>query len=85
MKRAMIQWAAFCRAVKQLGMKNPLLLAAIRQTSEMLQEEAFDPRLRTHKLKGDLTCFWSRSAGYDLRIVFEIVPHAGTEAILLVS
>jgi mRNA-degrading endonuclease YafQ of YafQ-DinJ toxin-antitoxin module len=50
-----------------------------------LAEDAFDPRLRTHKLKGNLANCWASSAGYDLRIVFELVPQSGTEGILLLS
>ena len=48
-------------------------------------DDAFDPRLRTHKLKGQLANCWASSAGYDLRIVFELVQRSGAEAILLLS
>jgi len=50
-----------------------------------LETDAFDPQLRSHKLKGELEGCWSCSAGYDLRIVFEFVQHQGSEAILLLS
>jgi mRNA interferase YafQ len=36
-----------------------------------LEREPFAPALGTHKLKGELRGYWSCSAGYDLRIVFE--------------
>jgi mRNA-degrading endonuclease YafQ of YafQ-DinJ toxin-antitoxin module len=49
----------------------------------MLAADAFDPRLKTHKLKGELDGSWSCSVGYDLRIVVELVQHNGAEAILL--
>jgi mRNA-degrading endonuclease YafQ of YafQ-DinJ toxin-antitoxin module len=48
-----------------------------------MSADAFNPRLKTHKLKGDLAGSWSCTAGYDLRIVFEFVEHDGAEAILL--
>ena len=32
----------------------------------LLAEDAFHPKLKTHKLKGDLLGSWSCSAGYDL-------------------
>ncbi len=50
---------------------------------ELLAGDAFHPALRTHKLKGKLAKSWACSAGYDLRIVFQLVLHEGAEAILL--
>lgn len=52
-------------------------------TLELLAEDAFDPKLKTHKLKGHLARSWACSAGYDLRVVFQFVMHRGGEAILL--
>ncbi len=77
--------SAFVRAVKRLGKQDRAALAAIRSTLEILQENPFDPRLGSHKLKGHLAGLWSCSAGYDLRIVFEISKHNDEEIILLVS
>lgn len=71
--------------MKQLSKKDRRASAAIRTTLEMLQGDAFDPRLGSHKLKGDLVGLWACSAGYDLRIVFEIAKHKNDEVILLVS
>jgi mRNA-degrading endonuclease YafQ of YafQ-DinJ toxin-antitoxin module len=50
-----------------------------------LTEDAFDPRLRTHKLKGALSDCWAASAGYEVRIVFQFVFHEGAEAVLLLG
>jgi mRNA-degrading endonuclease YafQ of YafQ-DinJ toxin-antitoxin module len=50
---------------------------------ETLAEDAFDPMLKTHKLKGELAGSWACSASYNLRIVFEFVQHEGAEAVLL--
>ena len=85
MKRALLQSPAFVRAAKRITKKQPIAAEAIRQTLNQLQDDAFDPRLRTHKLKGDLAGCWASSAGYDLRIVFELVEQSGAEAILLLS
>lgn len=71
--------------MKRLGKKDRTALAAIRSTLEILQEDAFDPRLGSHKLKGDLAGLWACSAGYDLRIVFEISKRNNQDVILLVS
>ena len=46
-------------------------------------EDAFHPRLRTHKLKGKLKGSWACSARYDLRIVFRFVQYEEAEAVLL--
>lgn len=50
---------------------------------DLLAEDAFDPKLRTHKLRGKLEGSWACSAGYDLRILFSLVEHERSEAILL--
>jgi addiction module RelE/StbE family toxin len=71
--------------LKRIGKKDRLALSGISPTLSILQDDAFDPRLGTHKLKGDLAGFWACSAGYDLRIVFEIVDQKDQEIILLVS
>jgi addiction module RelE/StbE family toxin len=83
--RPLILTSAYVRASKRIVKHQPHALAAIRYTLERLEADAFDPRLRTHKLKGELAGCWACSAAYDLRIVFELVQHEGVEAILLLS
>jgi mRNA-degrading endonuclease YafQ of YafQ-DinJ toxin-antitoxin module len=56
---------------------NPLL--------ELLSEDPFHPKLRTHRLKGSLSGTMACSASYDLRIVFEMVSHEGASSILLLT
>jgi mRNA-degrading endonuclease YafQ of YafQ-DinJ toxin-antitoxin module len=51
----------------------------------LLATDCFHPRLKTHKLKGELEGSWAFSAGYDLRIVFNFVEYEGSEAVLLLS
>lgn len=51
----------------------------------MLEQDAFDARLKTHKLKGNRAGIWASSAGYDLRILFEILQEEGHEIILLLA
>jgi mRNA interferase YafQ len=84
-RRTLIQSPTFVRAAKRFVKKQPVAADAIRQTLHRLQDNAFDPILRTHKLKGDLAGYWASTAGYDLRIVFQLVPHGESEAILLLS
>lgn len=51
----------------------------------MLEQDAFHPSLRSHKLKGRLEGTWACSAGFDLRVLFRFVDDEGTEAILLLT
>lgn len=77
--------SAFSRSMKRLDKKDHRAFAATRNTLAMLQDDAFDPRLGSHKLKGDLDGLWACSAGYDLRIVFEISKRNDREVILLIA
>ena len=52
---------------------------------EIFKKNPFDPRLKTHKLTGDLDGVWACSAGYDWRVLFEFIQHEGSEAILLLT
>lgn len=83
MKRILLRSTAFVRAAKRLVKKQPHEAENLRAALIQLEEDAFHAQLRTHKLKGDLAGLWACSLGQDLRIVFEVVPHEGAEAILL--
>lgn len=83
MKRLLIRSTAFVRAAKRLVKKQPHMAENLRSTLELLSEDAFQPKLKTHKLKGDLEGSLACSTDYDLRIIFEFVQHEGSEAILL--
>ena len=83
MTRVLLQSTAFVRAARRLMKKHPDAGPDLVATFVALMEDAFQAALKTHKLKGDLAGSWACSAGYDLRVVFEIVQHEGAEAILL--
>ncbi len=85
MKRSLIASPSFARAAKKITRKNPGAASALRGALLQLEADAFDPKLRTHKLKGELADRWSSSAGYDLRIVFRLVQNTGAESILLLT
>ncbi len=74
---------AFTRTARRMTRKNSEATEDLRTALAMLAEDAFDPRLKTHKLKGNLAGSWACSGGYDLRIVFQFVKHKGADAILL--
>lgn len=81
----LLRSAAFIRKARRLVRKNPAAGSALRTALELLGEDPFHPRLRTHKLKGKLASSWACSVAYDLRIVLKFVEHEGEQAILLVS
>lgn len=83
MKRQLLRTPAFLRATKKLLKRNPQLNRVFEDTVRLLREDAFDSRLKTHKLTGELSHYFSCSAGYDLRIIFSIVPYQNSEAVLL--
>jgi len=82
-KRQLLPSPAFLRAARRIVKKDPSLAQDLRAALDLLEEDAFDPRLRTHKLKGKLSASWACSAGYDLRIILSFVEHEEAEAILL--
>jgi mRNA-degrading endonuclease YafQ of YafQ-DinJ toxin-antitoxin module len=82
MKRKVLQSATFVRAARRAVKKNAEVATDIQNTLKGLEEDAFLPALKTHKLKGELAGSWACSAGYELRIIFDFVQHEGTEATL---
>ena len=83
MRRLLLQSAAFARAARRLVKKHPEAAPHLQAAFTALAEDAFQPALRTHKLKGELAGSWACSVGYALRIIFAFVQHEGAEAILL--
>jgi addiction module RelE/StbE family toxin len=81
----LLRSSAFVRSARKIVKKHPELTSDLQSTLELLHLDPFHPRLRTHKLKGELQDSWACSAGYDLRIIFKFVDHEETQAILLES
>ena len=67
--------------------KNPAFRPLIEKTGRQLAEDPLHPRLRTHKLKGDLSNVWSCSIDYSNRVLFEFIedPEQQKQAILLLN
>ncbi len=58
----------FVREYKKL----PIKIKDIAEEQEIIfRKDPFDPKLKTHKLKGKLNGFLSFSIGYKYRIIFE--------------
>ncbi len=85
MKRALEPTSAFLRAMKRLLKRQPGSAEEIRNVLMQLEADAFAPSLRTHKLKGSLSGCWASSAGYDMRIIFEILPAEAGEKLSLLT
>jgi mRNA interferase YafQ len=81
----LLRSSSFIRAARKILKRHPELAENVQNTLELLSTEPFHPRLRTHKLKGDLQDSWACSTGYDLRIIFRFVEHEEAQAILLES
>jgi len=85
LKRVLLPSPAFLRSGRRFACKQPQAAGELQAMLELLAQDAFHPKLKTHKLKGQLAGSWASSAGYDLRVVFQFVQHQGAEAILLES
>lgn len=83
MRRQLFPTGPFNRAARRTIKKNPHYAENIEKTLKLLSEDVFNPKLKTHKLKGKLEGSWACSAGYDLRITFKFVQYEESEAILL--
>jgi mRNA interferase YafQ len=85
--RALAWDASFCRAFKRQTRKNPRLPERLFEVLELLAQDAFDPRLKTHKLRGQLEGLWACWVEYDCRIVFvfEPDPESGEDMIVLID
>ena len=78
---------SFVRAFKRRTHSNLSLQQRIFQVLEVLAENPFDPRLKTHKLTGQLGGLWACWVEYDCRIVcaFEEDTHFQSDAIVLID
>jgi mRNA-degrading endonuclease YafQ of YafQ-DinJ toxin-antitoxin module len=68
--RPLLRSTAFITTARKLARKEPRLILEIKEALDLLSEDAFHTRLKTHKLKGRLKGSLACSAGYDLRIIF---------------
>ncbi|MTJ47175.1 type II toxin-antitoxin system mRNA interferase toxin, RelE/StbE family [Dolichospermum sp. UHCC 0259] len=59
----------YTRKESKLFKKRPHLVDKYGEVLEKLKIDPFDPSLKTHKLKGELSEFYSCSLTYEYRIV----------------
>lgn len=85
MKRELLKPPAFIRDLRRWLKQHPKSAASVGATLSAMSEDAHQPALDTHKLKGKLSQYWASSAGYNTRVVFEFLMHDGAEVIRLVT
>ncbi len=60
----------FAREFRQLPKR---IKEAAEKKEKIFRKNPFDKRLRTHKLSGRMSKFWSFSVDYKYRVIFEFV------------
>jgi mRNA-degrading endonuclease YafQ of YafQ-DinJ toxin-antitoxin module len=63
----------FRKAFKRKVRGNKILETRFRDRAAIFENSPFDPRLKTHKLSGELGDLWSFSVDYDVRIIFSFM------------
>ncbi len=65
--------SAFRKAFKKKIRGNKNLEARFRNRIVIFRENPFDPKLRTHRLSGQLQGLWSFSIDYNTRVIFSFL------------
>ena len=81
--REIVFTSAFRRAYKSFTGKHPELIQVIQEVLEKLSQDPNQPSLETHKLKGKMSGYLACSAGYDLRIIFDLEDKPNNRVLLL--
>ena len=66
--------SAFKRALNKRVEGRKELEEKFWRRVEIFTGNPYDPRLRTHKLSGELKEYWSFTIEYDVRVIFQFVP-----------
>jgi mRNA-degrading endonuclease YafQ of YafQ-DinJ toxin-antitoxin module len=61
------------RFFKSFAKLPPSIQVLAKARDRMFRADPFDPRLRTHKLKGELAGAWSYSVNYSYRVLFRFL------------
>ena len=62
--------SGFKRSLKRKLKSNQKLEVLFFEKLELFSSDPFYPQLKTHKLTGDLSNYWSFSVQQDLRVIF---------------
>lgn len=83
-----LNWSSsYKRAFKKTTKSTPDLKEKIIEAMNLLEQDPFHPKLKTHKLQGILEDNWACAVTYDLRIIFTFVKNsdANETEILLIN
>jgi len=85
--RKLVWDTSFRHAFKRRTRRAPDLQERILDVLAILVDNSFEPRLKTHKLRGRLEGLWACWVEYDCRIIFafEPDPSSGEDLIVLVD
>ncbi len=76
--------SSFKRTVKKFS-KNSDFMIDLHSTLSLLSENPFNPKLKTHKLKGTLEGLYACSVNYSFRIIFRFLKELNKTNILLID
>ncbi len=82
MKRPIATIRVTSHFVRQFKHLPPEIQDIAEARERLFRADAFDPRLRTHKLSGRLKDLWAFSVTRDIRVIFEFL---GADAVLFHS
>jgi addiction module RelE/StbE family toxin len=83
-----LRWTSnFKRTLKKIIRQTPQKKERFFNTLILLKQDPFQPKLHTHKLKGELQECWACYVEFDTRIVFTFVenPTSASREILLLD
>jgi mRNA interferase YafQ len=84
--RELVLSKTFIKSYQKFSEKNRSLQSSIDNAMRKLEQDVYDPALRTHKLAGKLAAYLACSCGYDCRIVFSIEKYQDqTEYLLMID
>ncbi len=85
--KTLVLSSSFKRAFKAKVKHNINFEQKLKEKLQLLVTDPFNPILRTHKLKGNLSGIWSCTIDYDCRLVFKFIPQENSdeEEILLIN
>lgn len=79
-----LQWGnSFIKAFTRKTKSNVVIKSKIIDSLQLLEENPFNPKLRTHKLQGILKGLYACTVDYDLRIVFSINDESPLSIVLI--
>ena len=74
----------FTKSIKKLA-KNPDFLIDLQTALNLIKENPYNSKLKTHKLKGKLKGLYASSIDFNFRLIFDIIHSESSDTILFVD